>query len=113
MKSVISLTQSAIHQCLKIKNIHQATALRLSVKSGGCNGFQYQFKPTNQPKDKNDEVYTDPTKKLIIHVCGTSLLHLLGSQIDWQKDIMGEAFHFNNPNATTQCGCGTSFNSIN
>ena len=110
MKSVITLTQSAIQQCLTIINHHKSKALHLSVKSGGCNGFQYKFDPTNDPLDKNDELYTDPSERLSIYVCGTSLLHLLGTEIDWKRDIMGEAFHFNNPKAIQQCGCGTSFN---
>ena len=110
MKYVISLTKSAIQQCLTIITHHKSQALHLSVKSGGCNGFQYKFDPTNDPLDKNDELYTDPNKQLTIHVCGASLLHLLGTEIDWKRDIMGEAFHFNNPKAIQQCGCGTSFN---
>ena len=40
-----------------------------------------------------------------------SLIHLLGTEIDWKKDIMGESFHFNNPMAKSKCGCGTSFSS--
>ena len=110
MKSVIILTKSAIAQCLNIINNQKAKALHFSIKGGGCNGFQYQFNPTNSPLDKNDELYTDPSKQLNIHVCGTSLLYLLGTEIDWKRDIMGESFHFNNPNASSQCGCGTSFN---
>jgi iron-sulfur cluster assembly protein len=36
-------------------------------------------------------------------------MHLFGTTVDWKKDIMGEAFNFKNPNAASQCGCGTSF----
>ena len=67
MKSVISLTQSAIQQCLTIIKYHKSKALHLSVKSGGCNGFQYKFDPTNDSLDKKDELYTDPSKQLTIH----------------------------------------------
>ena len=110
MKPIITLTNTAIKQCLSIVKHHNATALHFSIKSGGCNGFQYKFEPTMEILDKNDELYTDPSKKLNIYVCGTSLLHVLGTEIDWKRDLMGEAFHFNNPKAVQQCGCGTSFN---
>lgn len=110
MKSIISLTHSAIAQCLIIIKHHKANALHFSIKSGGCNGFQYKFEPTSEPLYQNDELYTDPSTQLHIQVCGTSVLHLLGTEIDWKRDIMGESFHFNNPKATQQCGCGTSFN---
>jgi iron-sulfur cluster assembly protein len=36
-------------------------------------------------------------------------MHLFGTTVDWKKDIMGESFNFKNPNAASQCGCGTSF----
>ena len=42
-------------------------------------------------------------------ICNSSIFHLLGTKIDWKKNIMGEAFHFENPNASSKCGCGTSF----
>ena len=44
-----------------------------------------------------------------MEVCSKSLLHVLGTNIDWEKTIMGETFTFNNPNASGTCGCGTSF----
>ena len=46
-----------------------------------------------------------------IQVCGKSLMHILGTEVDWKKDVMGEAFIFNNPMAKSSCGCGTSFTS--
>ena len=46
-----------------------------------------------------------------IHVCNKSLIHLLGTNIDWTEDIMGQGFTFQNPMAQASCGCGTSFSS--
>ena len=46
-----------------------------------------------------------------IHVCNNSIMHLLGTKIDWKEDIMGQGFHFENPMAQSKCGCGTSFSS--
>jgi iron-sulfur cluster assembly protein len=45
----------------------------------------------------------------VIHICGKSLMHVVGTHIDWEKDIMGESFKFDNPMAKSSCGCGTSF----
>ena len=44
-----------------------------------------------------------------VYICNKSLLFLIGTTIDWKKNIMGETFVFNNPNATSKCGCGSSF----
>ena len=46
-----------------------------------------------------------------IHVCNSSVMHLLGTKIDWTEDIMGQGFKFENPMAQSKCGCGTSFSS--
>ena len=80
--------------------------------------------PTNNHPNKLDEIVClkNKIKKLpdkidtpleSIHVCGKSLMHILGTEIDWQNDIMGQTFKFNNPMAASSCGCGTSFNSFN
>ena len=47
---------------------------------------------------------------LRVHVCGKSLMHVLGTEIDWTNDFMGSRFVFSNPAAKQSCGCGTSFN---
>ena len=46
-----------------------------------------------------------------IRVCNNSIMHLLGTKIDWKEDIMGQGFHFEKPMAQSKCGCGTSFSS--
>ena len=82
----------------------------ISIKGGGCNGFNYNFTPleSNKKTDKLDEVIKiDNTN---IHLCGTSLMYLMGTHIDYKKDIMGEKFDFTNNNISSKCGCGTSFN---
>ena len=78
-----------------------------NVKGGGCNGLQYNLEPTNSKPLKIDEIVK--VDKLKINVCGKSLLYLLGTEIDWREDYMGSRFIFNNPNASSKCGCGTTF----
>ena len=56
-----------------------------------------------------NEEFVNINDKNKLFVCDKSLIHLLGTKIDWKKNIMGEAFHFENPNASSKCGCGTSY----
>ena len=81
-------------------------ALRVSVLAGGCSGFQYKFELDKdvQPDDlviekANATVLVDPS----------SLDLLAGSQLDFADTLMGSYFAVKNPNATSSCGCGTSF----
>lgn len=100
------LAKSKMKEILRMKNSRN---LIFSVKGGGCNGFNYHFQPTLEIAKKYDEVVKIDDKHMLI-VCGDSLLHLFGTSIDYKKDIMGDAFEFNNPNASGKCGCGNSFN---
>ena len=84
-------------------------AVLFYVKGGGCNGFNYNLKPTNDLPHKLDEVVN--INGVEIHICNVSIIHLLGTHIDWKEDIMGQGFHFENPMAQSKCGCGTSFSS--
>ena len=84
----------------------QPTALRLAVTGGGCSGFQYNFALDDAQLDEDVVVERDGAKVLIDPV---SLDFLAGAEIDFTDDLIGQAFKVNNPNATSSCGCGTSF----
>lgn len=107
MKSILEITKTAGEQLIHIANKTNTTNILFYVKGGGCNGFNYMLKPTNDIPNKFDEVVPYNNINVIIH--NTSVMHLMGTKIDWKKDIMGESFHFENPNAISRCGCGTSF----
>jgi iron-sulfur cluster assembly accessory protein len=107
-KNLLSITSTALTQLKNIIKQHNCKAINLSLKSGGCNGFEYKLKPDNEPLKKKDELFAQ--EDVNIHVCGKSLLFLIGSKIDYSDDIMGQTFTFTNPNAQNTCGCGTSFN---
>ena len=80
--------------------------LRVGVKGGGCSGFSYLLDLTEQERD-NDETFEQHGIKV---VCDPkSLLYLEGVSIDFKDEVMGRGFVFNNPNATSSCGCGSSF----
>lgn len=108
MRPIVHLSKAAINHCREIIKNNNEKKLRLSLKSGGCNGFKYKFDMTDDRLEKGDERIKIEDIELII--CGKSILSLLETKIDWKKDIMGGTFHFDNPNAKAICGCGTSFN---
>lgn len=80
--------------------------LRLYIQGGGCSGFQYGFTFDEEIKDGDAEVETDGVKLLVDPM---SLQYLMGAEIDFTEGLQGEQFVVKNPNATTTCGCGSSF----
>jgi iron-sulfur cluster assembly protein len=80
--------------------------LRVGVKGGGCSGFSYVLDLTESQKE-TDEVFEQHGIKIICDP--KSLLYLNGTTIDFRDEIMGRGFVFQNPNATSSCGCGSSF----
>jgi iron-sulfur cluster assembly accessory protein len=101
------LTPSAARQVAQIlQSDPEARALRVEVLAGGCSGFQYKFDLTaaQNPDDlviahDGATVFVDPT----------SLDLLAGAELDYKDTLMGAHFAVQNPNATSSCGCGTSF----
>jgi iron-sulfur cluster assembly accessory protein len=89
-----------------LKGETQTAALRVAVTGGGCSGFQYNFALDDAQLDEDLVVEKNGAKVLIDPV---SLDFLLGAEIDFTDDLIGQAFKINNPNATASCGCGTSF----
>lgn len=81
-------------------------ALRVAVIGGGCSGFSYTFDFADAPDDDDLVIERDGATVVID---STSLEFLNGSEIDFSDELIGAAFKINNPNATSGCGCGTSF----
>ena len=81
--------------------------LRVGVKGGGCSGLSYTFAWERQPRF-GDDVFegADGAK---IFVDKKSLLYLKGTVLDFDASLLGRGFVFNNPNAKSNCGCGSSF----
>jgi len=109
LQNIITVTNTAAVKLTNILQQSNKSAIRFYVKGGGCNGFNYRLKPTNDTPNKLDEIVK--IDNIEIHVCNKSLIHLLGTNIDWTEDIMGQGFTFQNPMAQASCGCGTSFSS--
>ena len=109
-KNIINITDIALKQFRKIMKEQDCKAIYFSLKSGGCNGFEYNLEPTNNSLQKGDELYSK--SGVDIQICKKSLIYIIGTEIDWEKNIMGETFKFNNPVAKNSCGCGSSFNPL-
>ena len=80
--------------------------LRVGVKGGGCSGFSYTLDLTETKSDM-DEMF--PQHGVEVVVDPKSMLYLDGTTIDFKDELMGRGFVFQNPNATSSCGCGSSF----
>ena len=83
------------------------TKLRVGVKGGGCSGFSYMLDLTEEPAADGDEVLESNGIKILVDM--KSYLYLNGVEIDFKDEVMGRGFVFKNPNATSSCGCGSSF----
>lgn len=80
--------------------------LRVSVEGGGCSGFSYKFDFDDAANADDLLIERDGARILVDEM---SLEFLGGSEIDYSRELIGAAFKINNPNATANCGCGTSF----
>jgi len=108
---MISLSETAAREIKKIlveQSLPQEqTRLRVAVKGGGCSGFTYMLDLTEEPTGAADEELESNGIKLLVD--NKSLLYLEGTEIDFKEELMQRGFVFKNPNATTTCGCGSSF----
>ncbi len=80
--------------------------LRVFIQGGGCSGFQYGF-TFDEKENEGDTVVTKKGVKLLIDPM--SFQYLEGAEIDYTEGLEGSQFIIRNPNATTTCGCGSSF----
>ncbi|MDH4395952.1 MAG: iron-sulfur cluster insertion protein ErpA [Limnobacter sp.] len=108
MPSVLVFTDSAAN---KVKELIEEEGnsnlkLRVFVQGGGCSGFQYGFTFDEDVND-DDTILDKAGVQLLID--SMSYQYLVGAEIDYKEDLNGAQFVIKNPNATTTCGCGSSF----
>ena len=106
----IELTETAAKEIKSIVEQQELdndnVRLRVGVKGGGCSGFSYILDLTEQQRDSDEEFEQHGVKI----VCDPkSYLYLNGTTVDFRDEVMGRGFVFNNPNANSSCGCGSSF----
>ena len=107
-KQLITISDNAAKRIKEILSNAETgvKGVRVSVKSGGCTGMEYEMTylketiPNDEVvKDNGVEVFIDPK----------AIMYLLGTKMDYKEDKFSSSFVFNNPNETERCGCGESF----
>ncbi|MEP3347799.1 MAG: iron-sulfur cluster assembly accessory protein [Litoreibacter sp.] len=99
------VTDRAFERLAEIGASDQGQALRVAVDGGGCSGFQYDIK-LDTPAD-DDLVLSKDGETVVVD--SVSLPFLTNAVIDFSEELIGARFIIENPNATSSCGCGTSF----
>ena len=106
MKNKIEITEKAQNHIAEVISQDSANYFRITVQGGGCAGFQYKFDFDN---NKNNDDILFETKKILVIIDATSIGLINGSKIDYVDELIGSSFKISNPQASSACGCGTSF----
>lgn len=107
-QSPIKLTAGAVQELTRIRQedgFDQSQYLRIGVKGGGCSGLTYVL--GFDAKMEDDEVYEIAGIPVVMKKAHG--LYLMGMEVDFQNGLNARGFTFSNPNASSSCGCGTSF----
>lgn len=104
----LTLTDRAAQRILDLvaQEAQPGAMLRVAVEGGGCSGFKYLF-TLDSALNPDDKTIEKSGAKVVID--DTSLGMLAGSEIDFVEELVGSTFAIRNPQATSSCGCGTSF----
>jgi iron-sulfur cluster assembly protein len=103
----ITITQAAADRIKdSLASRGKGLGLRVGVKTSGCSGYMYTIDFADE-KNENDQIFEDHGAKVFIDA--DSLDFLDGTEVDYGREGLNEAFRFNNPKATAECGCGESF----
>ena len=106
VSDAVTISASAARRLNTILKGEAGAALRISVKGGGCSGFQYTY-DIDRARADDDFVATRDGATVVIDP--VSLEIMKGAEVDFVDDLMGQSFPIKNPNATASCGCGVSF----
>ena len=104
----LKLTLSAVTEVKRLvqaPEFEQGQYLRIGVKGGGCSGLSYVL--GFDKKEADDEIYDIEGVEVIMK--NAHGIYLMGMEVDYQDGLNARGFVFNNPNASSSCGCGTSF----
>jgi len=102
----VTLTNSAVERVVEMARESAAPWLRLSVRGGGCTGLNYVLDWVATPQEDDKIFEFGPAR---VCVDKKSYLFLNGIELDYQADLVSQAFVFNNPQAKRSCSCGESF----
>jgi iron-sulfur cluster assembly accessory protein len=102
----IEITDNAQEHIATVLKKDSAKYFRITVLGGGCAGFQYKFDFENL---KNEDDILIHNEKIDVITDETSMELIQNSKIDYVHELIGSSFKITNPQATSSCGCGTSF----
>ncbi len=104
----MKITRNAIEKITELvaEENNPDLKLRIFVQGGGWAGFSYGF-TFDQEQNNDDFEFAEDSVKILVDAM--SIQYLEGAEIDFKDDIMGSSFVINNPNASSTCGCGSSF----
>ena len=108
VKNTVNLTGPAVNEVRRLMaepGFDQSKMLRIGVKGGGCSGMTYVL--DFDTRKENDTIYEQDGLSYIVD--NSQSIYLFGMEVDWQGGLNSRGFTFNNPNASSTCGCGTSF----
>ena len=108
IKNPINFTDAAVSEVKRLINetdFDTSKMLRVGVKGGGCSGMTYVLDFDN--RKENDAIYEKDGVNFIID--NSQNIYLFGMEIEWEGGLNSRGFTFKNPNASSTCGCGTSF----
>ena len=105
---MITVTPKAAEQLKDILTEEAGTYLRAFVQGGGCSGFQYGLQLEKNLLEGADQIFESNGVKVVVDP--VSISYLKGAEIDFEETPNGGGFTIKNPNATSTCGCGSSFN---
>lgn len=101
-----------VREHMASSNLAETTYLYVGVKGGGCSGLSYVLDLRDEmhaPINDADEVFSSHGLNIVCDLKSYVVGNLSGTLIDWQETMMGAGFTFNNPNAKSTCGCGSSY----
>ena len=101
-----NISQAASNRIKTLLKNEQGSYFRISVLGGGCSGFQYDFSFAEKP---NEDDYVFNTNEINYLIDKVSMDFLQNSKLEYVSELAGSFFKVENPNATANCGCGTSF----
>jgi len=108
MSDLFQISESAASRIVELsqKELSKSPLLRVTVNSGGCFGLQYAFQLETTAQEE-DHIFCHAEARVVMD--DISFNFLKGAQLDYVESMMGSFFTIKNPNASSSCGCGSSF----
>ena len=104
-KAAVTLTPAATRQIARLMEKQGSAGLRIGVKKGGCAGMEYTMDYVAEKNPLDEVVEQDGAK---VFIAPMAQMFLIGTEIDYEIDLLQAGFKFRNPNVAEACGCGES-----